>query len=119
MDFSEKMDFSRENRVKAHLFMESIEDEEVITELSLVLDEHIGVLTYHESLASIAKTKEEFLSHVQEIEQATREVEDVFRKHGFELYHPPIMETIQHKSGILGKLNSKAVELGLVENISA
>lgn len=115
MDFSEKLILQEESMIKGFDFLENLKDEDAIEVILSILKKQNGNIAYHESLASVATTKEEFLSHVQEMEQITQEVKIVFEKYGFNSYSISVMEAIQHQQGLLGKLNPKAVELGLME----
>lgn len=115
MDISEKLILQEESMIKGFTFLENLKDEEAIEVILSILKKQNGTIAYHESLASIATTKEDFLLHVQEMQRVSQEVKIVFKKYGFNSYSISVMEAIQHQQGLLGKLNPKAVELGLME----
>lgn len=92
-------------------------NEEMILSFHRVIEKTLGTLKYHEELAFIASSKEEFLSHIQEMDEADKQVVDFLREKGHECFKLNTLESITVGSGSYAILQSKAAEFGLIGDL--
>ena len=116
MNLKEKLILHNEHSNLLLHFLGNLKEETLLPFYKMIT-RTLGTLKYHRELALIASSKKEFLSHIQEMDEADEQVINFLRKEGHECFKLNTLDSIILGSGDYITLQPKATEFGLIGDL--